>query len=80
MSLRTVILCLIATTSSVSAQEWSRFRGPNGSGISTAKTVPVRWDQSDLNWKVSLPGHGHGSPVVWGSRLFVNCESGERGS
>ena len=32
--------------------EWSRFRGSNGSGISDATTVPVRWTEKDYNWKV----------------------------
>jgi len=53
--------------------EWSRFRGPNGNGISKATTVPVRWTDKDYNWKVVLPGVGHSSPVVWGKRVFVTC-------
>jgi outer membrane protein assembly factor BamB len=51
--------------------EWSRFRGPNGSGISNATTVPVRWTDKDYNWKVELPGVGHSSPVIWGKRVFA---------
>jgi len=52
---------------------WNRFRGPNGSGISQAKTVPVRWTDKDYNWKIGLPGPGHSSPVVWDQRIFVTC-------
>jgi outer membrane protein assembly factor BamB len=52
---------------------WNRFRGPNGSGISNAKTVPVRWTEKDYNWKIGLPGPGHSSPVVWENRVFVTC-------
>jgi outer membrane protein assembly factor BamB len=52
---------------------WNRFRGPDGSGISSASTVPVRWTEKDYNWKVRLPGVGHSSPVVWGNRLVVTC-------
>ena len=60
---------------SVTADEgaWNRFRGPNGSGVSQAKTVPVRWTQDDYNWRIELPGHGHSSPVVWGDRIFLTC-------
>lgn len=50
---------------------WSRFRGPNGAGISNATTVPIRWTEKDYNWKVELPGLGHSSPVVWDKRVFV---------
>ena len=53
------------------AQEWTRFRGPNGQGISNATTVPVKWTQSDYNWKVELPGGGHSSPVIWGDKVFI---------
>src|SRR4051794_31456941 len=60
-----------ATSHSAPAQEWTRFRGPNGSGVSTATTVPVRWTEKDHNWKAALPGVGHSSPVLWGERLFV---------
>lgn len=59
---------------SVEAQEWTRFRGPNGSGISAATTVPISWSADDYNWTIRLPGVGHGSPVVWGEKLFVLCE------
>ncbi len=56
-------------------QEWTRFRGPNGSGISEAKTVPVKWAADDYNWIAELPGRGHSSPVVWGDKLFVtSCD------
>ncbi len=70
---------LIALLSgNASGQEWPRFRGPNGSGLSTATTVPVRWTDKDYTWKVELPGVGHSSPVLWGERVFVT--SGEEGT
>lgn len=57
--------------SGVWAQEWTRFRGPNGSGIGHAINVPAEWTEADYNWRVQLPGIGHSSPVIWGQRLFV---------
>jgi outer membrane protein assembly factor BamB len=53
------------------AQEWTRFRGPNGSGATEATTVPAAWTDRDYNWKVKLPGEGHSAPVLWGERLFI---------
>lgn len=55
----------------VGGQEWTRFRGPNGQGISYAKSIPIKWTQSDYTWKVKLPGGGHSSPVTWGDKVFV---------
>lgn len=72
--------CIAATVTPLSAQEWTRFRGPNGSGISAA-TVPTKWTASDYRWSTELPGDGASSPVVWGKQLFVtaaNLEKGQR--
>lgn len=60
-------------------QEWTRFRGPNGQGISNAKTIPVKWTEKDYNWKVELPGGGHSSPVLWGEKLFVTSGDQQAG-
>jgi outer membrane protein assembly factor BamB len=53
------------------AQEWTRFRGPNGSGVSESKGVPVTWTEKDFRWRVAIPGDGDGQPVIWGDKLFV---------
>jgi outer membrane protein assembly factor BamB len=60
-------------------QEWTRLRGPNGQGISQAKTIPVKWTEKDYNWKVKLPGGGHCSPVLWGEKIFVTSSDQKTG-
>ncbi|MDA1053326.1 MAG: PQQ-binding-like beta-propeller repeat protein [Planctomycetota bacterium] len=55
----------------VDAQEWTRFRGPNGTGVSEATTIPAKWTAADYNWKVELPGLGHSSPAIWGDKVFL---------
>lgn len=62
-------LCLLAAGSP--AQEWTRFRGPDGTGVSEATTIPVQWTEDDYNWKTKLPGVGHSCPVVWGRKVFL---------
>ena len=62
---------LMAARATADADDWPRFRGPNGAGISDAATVPTTWTDADYNWKVKLPGGGQSSPVVIGQRLFV---------
>lgn len=57
----------------LAAQEWTRFRGPNGAGIGLAHPLPSKFTEADLNWKVELPGSGHSSPVFWGNQVFVTC-------
>jgi outer membrane protein assembly factor BamB len=61
------------------AQEWTRFRGPNGSGVSEAATVPAKWEAGDVNWETRLPGAGHSSPVVWGDRIFLTSADEAKG-
>ena len=76
--MRTRILVAIVTGhlmgSAAAAQEWPRFRGANGIGVSAAP-LPARWTDKDYSWQVKLPGVGHSSPVLWGERLFVTSAS-----
>ena len=53
--------------------QWTRFRGPNGTGISDATTIPTQWTKDDYNWVAKVPGTGSSSPVVWQDRLFLTC-------
>jgi len=63
--------CALLAGSLCPAQEWTRFRGPNGSGLGQGAQIPVKWTLDELAWKTKLPGRGHSSPVLWGDRLFV---------
>jgi len=72
-----VLWALVPLATRADEQPWSRFRGPNGAGISDAATVPVRWTEKDYNWKVELPGAGNSSPVLWGNRIFLTCGDGK---
>ena len=44
-----VTLALSALAPMLTAQEWTRFRGPNGTGESEATTIPANWTEKDLN-------------------------------
>lgn len=69
--LAAVSLAALFISSPVTAEEWNRFRGPNGAGVSDATTVPTEWTDNDYNWEINLPGKGHSSPVAWGASIFV---------
>ena len=72
------MVVLVLSASTTYAGDWSRFRGPNGTGISQdEKPVPTKWSPSEnLKWKQGLPGPGVSSPIVVGNRVFVTCYSG----
>src|SRR5215510_13206870 len=73
-------VCLISgVTSRLEADtpihgHWSQWRGPNGSGVSDETGVPAEWNADSALWKTVLPGRGHSSPIVWGSRVFLTAE------
>ncbi|MCH7871933.1 MAG: PQQ-binding-like beta-propeller repeat protein, partial [Planctomycetes bacterium] len=80
--LRPAFVALVSWTALVSVSladaDWSRFRGPNGSGISTeSAAIPLRWSPTaNLKWKIELPGPGVSCPIVAGDRIYVTCYSG----
>jgi len=75
-----ILLVAAATTASVAQanESWSRFRGPNGLGVTTSATpLPITWSaDANLAWKTPLPGPGASSPIIVGTSVFVTCYSG----
>lgn len=66
-------LVLFLTVCNVTcAENWTRFRGPNGQGISSESGLPVRWSAEDkIDWKTSIPGKGWSSPIVYNNQIFL---------
>lgn len=60
------------------ASGWSRFRGPNGSGVAKdASQLPAEFNaKKNLQWRAELPGPGSSSPIVVGEKIFITCWSG----
>ena len=74
--LRSVVLAGVLL-GNVWAGEWTRFRGPNGTGVSDETGLPATWSETEnLAWKTPLPGAGASSPILWGGRIFLTCYSG----
>lgn len=60
------------------AEEWPRFRGPTGQGVSNERKLPVLWSSTEnVAWKTVIPGEGWSSPVIWGDRVFVTTATDE---
>lgn len=52
--------------------DWPWWRGPNHNGIANFQRVPQQWNEdTNILWKVPLPGLGHGSPIVVEDRIFL---------
>ena len=68
----TLVLALVSLfLDKASAENWPRFRGENGTGLSTQPGIPVAWEAADYAWTIDLPGVGHSAPVIWEKTLFV---------
>jgi outer membrane protein assembly factor BamB len=68
--------CLATVSLPAAASDWPRFRGPNGTGISTDEGVPVDiGERQNLQWKVEIPGTGNSSPIVSKQRVFLQTAS-----
>ena len=66
-----VFASVLFVLQSASAQEWTRFHGPNGQGVSSLKSFPAEWSEENIVFKAELPGIGHSSPVLWGEKAFL---------
>jgi outer membrane protein assembly factor BamB len=53
-------------------KNWPQWRGPLGTGVAPEANPPVEWSEDkNIRWKISLPGKGHSTPIVWGDRVFI---------
>jgi len=56
-------------------QNWPRFRGPGGNGISESTNAPTNWDPktgTGIAWKTPVPAPGFNSPIIWKDRFFFS--------
>jgi hypothetical protein len=65
------IIALVLPLTAAPIDEWKRFRGPNGSGLSEATRVPTEFGpEKNLAWRVSVP-QGHSSPILYDDRIYL---------
>ena len=77
-SIALVALTFLALGATAGASDWPRFRGPNGSGVSSdAAATPTTWSETDnFKWSVDLPGRGVSCPILVGDRVYVTSWTG----
>src|SRR2546430_8326740 len=65
-------LLTISTTLSATAGNWPAWRGPEGTGVSIEKNLPVKWSTNEnVRWRVGVPDRGEPSPTLLGGPGFV---------
>jgi outer membrane protein assembly factor BamB len=70
--MRLSVIMIVLLPASLSAQEWTQWRGTNRDASLVAAHVPPTWPASVRRvWRVEV-GEGYSSPVVAGNRVFVH--------
>lgn len=66
------------TAARLRAENWTRFRGPNGQGVSSEAELPTEWSATtNIAWKTSIPGNGWSSPIVHEDFVFLTTTTDE---
>lgn len=77
MKCRTLLPAIIGLTviTPLTAADWPGWRGPQAHGISTDRDLPRNWSaQSNITWRVELPGMGASSPTVVGQQVLLTTQ------
>ncbi len=54
------------------ADDWRQFRGPHSNGVIQDIKIPEVWGvDSNIKWRIDVPGEGWSAPVVVGQKVFV---------
>ncbi|MAI32123.1 MAG: serine/threonine protein kinase [Planctomycetaceae bacterium TMED240] len=60
-----------AFSSSLTADDWPSFRGPQGDGV-IDQSLPTEWGtDKNIAWRTEIPGEGWSSPVTAGDRIYL---------
>ena len=64
---------LIASSSLAADRNWNQFRGPDGTGHTDAKGLPLTFaeDGKSTKWKTPITGKAWSSPVMWGDDIWL---------
>ncbi|OAI56564.1 serine/threonine protein kinase [Verrucomicrobiaceae bacterium SCGC AG-212-N21] len=70
---------LTLSAAPASAANWPSWRGPTHDGVTEEANLPTKWSaKENVKWKVSLPERGNSTPVVWGDKVFLTQNIGDK--
>jgi outer membrane protein assembly factor BamB len=69
---------LAAATIRAGAADWPQWRGPEGTGVSPERGVPIVWhEERSVIWKCPLPEWGTSTPVIAAGGIFVTTHTAD---
>jgi outer membrane protein assembly factor BamB len=73
-----LVLLISSVLAADPSTDWSRFRGPNGTGVAETTNLPTTvGPTTNVVWKTALPP-GHSSPVLTESRIFLTAHTADK--
>lgn len=52
--------------------QWPHWRGPLANGLAPNADPPTEWSETkNVRWKVSIPGEGKSTPIIWNDRIYL---------
>jgi outer membrane protein assembly factor BamB len=76
-----VLLLVVILARCSLAGDWPQWRGPEGTGVSSEKGVPIVWhEERSIAWKCPLPDSpdpGASTPAIWQDAIFVTTHSAD---
>ena len=65
-------LTLLGAGTTVSAENWPTWRGPQANGVAPGGNPPTEFsEEKNVQWKIKVPGSGSSTPVVWEDQVFI---------
>ena len=58
------------------ARRWPGFLGGRDTNVSRAARLPLTWSDDSVAWRVTTPGFGQSSPVIWDDTVFLTSLEG----
>ena len=66
------VACTVTFALAAGGQDWPQWRGPEATGTSPDANPPVHWSEdTNVRWKVEIPGKGHATPIVWKDLVYL---------
>ncbi len=70
------ILAALAFPSPAHSDNWPQWRGPDGTGVSRERSVPLVWTtERNILWKAELEPWGNSTPAIWSFLLFTTTHT-----
>jgi outer membrane protein assembly factor BamB len=74
-----LVVSAMSLSLSLSADNWPQWRGPEGTGVSRERDLPINWNsQRGILWKAELPEWGDSTPAIWGDAIFITSHHDDK--